>query len=81
MHAARRNMDLMVICVNNFTYGMTGGQVAPTTPLGAKQTTMPFGNFEAPFSLPFLLTPAAPPMSRAGRCFMCASWPRPCWRD
>ena len=32
IHAARRNMDLMVICVNNFTYGMTGGQVTPTTP-------------------------------------------------
>ena len=54
MHAARRNMDLMVVCVNNFTYGMTGGQVAPTTPIGAKQTTMPFGNFEQPFNLPFL---------------------------
>jgi 2-oxoglutarate ferredoxin oxidoreductase subunit beta len=33
---------------------MTGGQVAPTTPIGAKQTTMPFGNFEQPFNLPFL---------------------------
>jgi 2-oxoglutarate/2-oxoacid ferredoxin oxidoreductase subunit beta len=54
MHAARRNMDLMVVCVNNFTYGMTGGQVAPTTPTGAKQSTMPFGNFEQPFNLPFL---------------------------
>jgi 2-oxoglutarate ferredoxin oxidoreductase subunit beta len=54
MHAARRNMDLMVVCVNNFTYGMTGGQVAPTTPIGAKQTTMPFGNFEQPLNLPFL---------------------------
>jgi 2-oxoglutarate ferredoxin oxidoreductase subunit beta len=54
VHAARRNMDLMVICVNNFTYGMTGGQVAPTTPLGATQTTMPYGNFENPFNLPFL---------------------------
>jgi 2-oxoglutarate ferredoxin oxidoreductase subunit beta len=54
MHAARRNMDLMVVCVNNFTYGMTGGQVAPTTPLGAKQTTMPFGNYEQSFNLPFL---------------------------
>ena len=32
IHAARRNMDLVVICVNNFTYGMTGGQVTPTTP-------------------------------------------------
>lgn len=54
MHAARRNMDLLVVCVNNFTYGMTGGQVAPTTPIGASQTTMPYGNFENPASLPFL---------------------------
>jgi 2-oxoglutarate ferredoxin oxidoreductase subunit beta len=54
MHAARRNMDLMVVCVNNQTYGMTGGQVAPTTPIGAKQSTMPFGNYEEPFNLPFL---------------------------
>jgi 2-oxoglutarate ferredoxin oxidoreductase subunit beta len=54
VHAARRNMDLTVVCVNNFTYGMTGGQVAPTTPTGATQTTMPYGNFETPFNLPFL---------------------------
>jgi 2-oxoglutarate ferredoxin oxidoreductase subunit beta len=54
VHAARRNMDLMVVCVNNYTYGMTGGQVAPTTPIGAKQSTMPYGNFEYPLNLPFL---------------------------
>lgn len=54
VHAARRNMDLMVVCVNNYTYGMTGGQVAPTTPGGATQTTMPYGNFETSFNLPFL---------------------------
>jgi 2-oxoglutarate ferredoxin oxidoreductase subunit beta len=54
IHAARRNMDLMVVCVNNFTYGMTGGQVAPTTPIGATQTTMPLGNFEDSFNLPHL---------------------------
>ncbi len=53
-HAARRNMDLLVVCVNNFTYGMTGGQVAPTTPIGPTQTTMPLGNFESPFNLPFI---------------------------
>lgn len=53
-HAARRNMDLLVICVNNYTYGMTGGQVAPTTPLGPTQTTMPYGNFENSFNLPFI---------------------------
>jgi 2-oxoglutarate ferredoxin oxidoreductase subunit beta len=53
-HAARRNMDILVVCVNNFTYGMTGGQVAPTTPVGPTQTTMPYGNFENPFNLPFI---------------------------
>ncbi len=54
IHAARRNMDIIVICVNNFTYGMTGGQVAATTPEGAISSTAPFGNFENAFSLPFL---------------------------
>ncbi|MBI5624961.1 MAG: 2-oxoacid:ferredoxin oxidoreductase subunit beta [Elusimicrobia bacterium] len=54
VHAARRNMDLMVVCINNGTYGMTGGQVAPTTPLGATASTMPYGNFEPSFNLPFL---------------------------
>jgi 2-oxoglutarate ferredoxin oxidoreductase subunit beta len=54
IHAARRNMDLLVILVNNLIYGMTGGQNAPTTPLTAKSSTMPFGNFERPFNLPHL---------------------------
>ncbi|MBN1476046.1 2-oxoacid:ferredoxin oxidoreductase subunit beta [Candidatus Sumerlaeota bacterium] len=54
IHAARRNMDMTVICVNNMTYGMTGGQVTPTTPLTAKATTSPYGNFEEPFNLPYL---------------------------
>lgn len=54
IHAARRNMDLLVILVNNFTYGMTGGQNAPTTPVDAKSSTMPFGNYERPFNLPHL---------------------------
>ena len=31
IHAARRNLAIPVICVNNFNYGMTGGQMAPTT--------------------------------------------------
>jgi 2-oxoglutarate ferredoxin oxidoreductase subunit beta len=54
IHAARRNIDLKVICINNFIYGMTGGQVAPTTPVGATATTSPYGCFERPFNLPFL---------------------------
>jgi 2-oxoglutarate/2-oxoacid ferredoxin oxidoreductase subunit beta len=54
IHAARRNMDMTVICVNNFTYGMTGGQLTPTTPMTAQASTTPYGNYEYPFSLPFL---------------------------
>ncbi len=51
IHAARRNVDLTVICVNNFIYGMTGGQNAPTTPISAYSSTAPYGNCEEPFNL------------------------------
>jgi len=54
IHAARRNMDLTVVCVNNLNYGMTGGQAAATTPFGAKTTTTPVGNPDAPFNLPLM---------------------------
>jgi 2-oxoglutarate ferredoxin oxidoreductase subunit beta len=54
IHAARRNMDLNVICVNNSIYGMTGGQVAPGTPLHAKTTTTPYGNYEHPFNFSYM---------------------------
>ncbi len=54
IHAARRNMDIMIICVNNFNYAMTGGQVAATTPKGANASTAPYGNFEYSFNLPYL---------------------------
>ncbi|MFC1839924.1 2-oxoacid:ferredoxin oxidoreductase subunit beta [Thermodesulfobacteriota bacterium] len=54
IHAARRNIDMTVICVNNLIYGMTGGQVAATTPLQAKTTTTQVGNPDAPFNLPLM---------------------------
>lgn len=54
IHAARRNMDMTVICANNFNYGMTGGQFAPTTPLRSFTTTTPYGNIEHPFNLAHL---------------------------
>ena len=54
IHAARRNMDLTVICVNNFNYGMTGGQAGPTTHVAAKTVTTPYGNCEYPFNLTHL---------------------------
>jgi 2-oxoglutarate ferredoxin oxidoreductase subunit beta len=52
VHAARRNIDMTVICINNFTYGMTGGQVTPTTPASAIASTTPYGNYEHTFNLP-----------------------------
>ncbi len=58
IHAARRNVDLTVFCVNNFTYGMTGGQAGPTTQEGAKASTSPYGNVETPFNLPQLVAAA-----------------------
>jgi len=54
IHAARRNIDMNVICVNNFNYGMTGGQLGPTTPEYAYTTTSPYGNSEDGFNLPYL---------------------------
>ncbi len=55
IHAARRNVDLTVICTNNFNYGMTGGQSGPTTPPGARTSTTPYGCPELPFNLVNLL--------------------------
>jgi len=51
IHAARRNIDLKVICVNNMIYAMTGGQTAPTTPGCAVTSTHPYGAFEPSFNL------------------------------
>ncbi len=51
IHAARRNIDIKVICANNSNYGMTGGQYGPTTPLNSWTTTTPYGNIEHPFNL------------------------------
>jgi len=61
IHAIRRNIDVTVIAVNNFTYGMTGGQVAPTTPRHAYTTTTPYGNVEHPFDMSVLAKAAGAP--------------------
>ncbi len=66
IHAARRNMDLTVICVNNFIYGMTGGQLAPTTPTEARTSTSPAGNRDHPFNLAYLA-------AASGACYV-ARW-------
>ena len=51
IHAARRNINLTVVLVNNGIYGMTGGQAAPTTPRGIKTITSPYGTMEHDFDI------------------------------
>lgn len=51
IHAARRNVDITAIVLNNHIYGMTGGQASPTTPIGSFATTAPFGSVETPFDV------------------------------
>lgn len=58
IHNARRNVEILVICLNNGIYGMTGGQAAPTTPRGLKTATTPYGTFENPFDLSKLVIAA-----------------------
>jgi 2-oxoglutarate ferredoxin oxidoreductase subunit beta len=58
IHAARRNINLTVICINNNIYGMTGGQISPTSPKGSFGTTAPYGNMDVPFNLAELVAAA-----------------------
>ena len=58
IHAARRNINLTVICINNNIYGMTGGQISPTSPKGSFGTTAPYGNMDSPFNLAELVAAA-----------------------
>jgi 2-oxoglutarate ferredoxin oxidoreductase subunit beta len=69
IHAARRNIDLSVLCFNNSTYGMTSGQVSPTTPLGRFATTAPYGNIDRPFDLCALAAGAGATYVARGDCF------------
>ena len=62
IHAARRNVDLTVICINNFNYGMTGGQAGPTSPRGSRTSTAPEGVQDRPFNLPDLARAAGAAM-------------------
>ena len=51
IHACRRNIGITAVVMNNNIYGMTGGQASPTTPLGAKATTAPYGAIDPPFDV------------------------------
>ncbi len=58
IQAARRNLDLKVVCVNNLIYAMTGGQTAPTTPASVITSTNPYGTYDTSFNLPYLVEAA-----------------------
>jgi 2-oxoglutarate ferredoxin oxidoreductase subunit beta len=51
IHAARRNIDVTSIILNNSVYGMTGGQYSPTTPYGMKSSTTVYSNIEQDFKI------------------------------
>ena len=51
IHAARRNIDVTAVIVNNHIYGMTGGQYSPTTPYGMKSATTLYSNIEQAFKI------------------------------
>jgi 2-oxoglutarate/2-oxoacid ferredoxin oxidoreductase subunit beta len=61
IHAARRNIDVTAIIINNETYGMTGGQTSPTTPFGMSTSSNPYGNVEKPFDICKLVEAAGAP--------------------
>jgi 2-oxoglutarate ferredoxin oxidoreductase subunit beta len=66
IHAARRNIGLTVVLMNNGIYGMTGGQTAPTTPRGISTVTSPYGSLEYSFDI-------APMIASAGAAYV-ARW-------
>lgn len=69
LHAARRNLDLTAIIINNNIYGMTGGQYSPTTPYGAKATTALYGNIEQSFSIAELAVTAGASLVARGTAY------------
>jgi 2-oxoglutarate ferredoxin oxidoreductase subunit beta len=69
IHAARRNLNLTAIIVNNNIYGMTGGQYSPTTPYGARAATALFGNVEHAFSIAELAVTAGASLVARGTVY------------
>ncbi|MGV8074363.1 MAG: 2-oxoacid:ferredoxin oxidoreductase subunit beta [Syntrophobacteraceae bacterium] len=69
IHAARRNVDLTAVILNNSIYGMTGGQHSPTTPYGALAATAPHGNKEHPLSITDLAVTAGASMVARGTVY------------
>ena len=74
IHAARRNLNLTAIIINNNIYGMTGGQYSPTTPYGARTTTSLYGHIEHPFSIAELAVTAGAAWWAGARCTTPICW-------
>jgi 2-oxoglutarate ferredoxin oxidoreductase subunit beta len=73
IHAARRNLELTCVLFNNQTYGMTGGQLAPTTAIGRRTTTTPDGNIEGAFDACALVRAAGGTFVARGSTFQATS--------
>jgi 2-oxoglutarate ferredoxin oxidoreductase subunit beta len=56
IHACNRGENILIVFVNNGIYGMTGGQMAPTTLLGMKSSTSPFGRDQKTMGSPLKMT-------------------------
>jgi len=69
IHAARRNIGLTVIVMNNNTYGMTGGQYSPTTATDSISPTTPFGNLDRSFDIAQLAFGAGASYSARGSAY------------
>ena len=69
IHAARRNLDLTAIIINNQIYGMTGGQHSPTTPYGCFATTATYGHIEHAFAIAELAVTAGAPFVARGTVY------------
>lgn len=69
IHAARRNIDLTAIIVNNNIYGMTGGQYSPTTPYGMKTTTSSYTHIEQAFNISELAVTSGAPFVARGTVY------------
>ena len=69
IHAARRNVDLVAIMVNNLNYGMTGGQYSGTTPKHAITKTSPYGHVERSFDVCGVVKAAGAPFVARGTVY------------
>ncbi len=80
IHAARRNVDIKVVCINNLIYAMTGGQTAPTTPGDVITSTNPYGTYDPSSTCLIWWKRRERFTLRAGQRSMSANWRAPCRR-